>query len=123
MYRLNKCGACSPRDRLDPKVLEHIANQHENSYKKENGTCGCNEPMYSSVVSQINEMPDVDIDSCEYSNKYDSEFDYSLAMVYSPVQQWQNLHCLEEGFKAGTIFKELDKPFYGPKCMGGKCND
>ena len=48
-------------------------------------------------------------------------FDYSLAMVYSPEQIWQNLYCEEEGFKVGTIFKELDKPFYGSKCHGGAC--
>ena len=52
-----------------------------------------------------------------------SEFNYSLAMVYSPEQIWQNLYTEEEGFVAGTIFKELDKPFYGQKCHGGACNE
>ena len=41
----------------------------------------------------------------------------SLAMVYSPYQNWQNLYELEPGFCAGTIFKELDKPFVG--CRNG----
>ena len=52
-----------------------------------------------------------------------SDFNYSLAMVYSPEQIWQNLYDEEEGFTVGTIFKELDKPFYGPKCNGGACNE
>ena len=47
--------------------------------------------------------------------------DYPLAMVYSPVQSWQNVYCVEEGFMTGTIFRELDKPFYGPRCHGGNC--
>ena len=50
-------------------------------------------------------------------------FDYSLAFVYPPEQIWQNLYCVDEGFTNGTIFKELDKPFYGPKCHGGVCNE
>ena len=50
------------------------------------------------------------------------EFDFKLAMVYSPEQAWQNLYTVEEGLCAGTIFKELNKPFYGPRCNGGSCN-
>ncbi|MBR5538822.1 MAG: spore coat associated protein CotJA [Clostridia bacterium] len=40
-------------------------------------------------------------------------------MVYPPEQVWQNIYCVEEGFMVGTIFRELDKPFYGPRCHGG----
>ncbi|MBQ3002102.1 MAG: spore coat associated protein CotJA [Clostridia bacterium] len=47
------------------------------------------------------------------------EFDSTLAMVYSPVQSWQNLYSVEEGLCEGTIFMELNKPFYGPRCNGG----
>ncbi|MBR7181995.1 MAG: spore coat associated protein CotJA [Clostridia bacterium] len=34
-------------------------------------------------------------------------------MVYSPLQEFDNLYCPEEGLCAGTIFKELEKPFWG----------
>ena len=37
----------------------------------------------------------------------------SLAIVYSPLQEFDNLYCPEEGLCAGTIFKELEKPFWG----------
>lgn len=109
MYRLNKCGSCASRGKIDSAMLEHIANQRSilNSEK----TCN-NQREISN-----------DNSSCECDKNYDAEIDYSLAMVYSPYQKWQNLYCLEEGFKAGTIFKELDKPFYGPKCGGGMCNE
>ena len=45
----------------------------------------------------------------------------SLAMVYSPYQNWQNIKELEAGFCAGTIFSELDKPFLGYR-NGGALN-
>jgi len=45
----------------------------------------------------------------------------SLAMVYSPYQNWQNIKDLEAGFCAGTIFAELDKPFLGYR-NGGAFN-
>jgi len=37
----------------------------------------------------------------------------SLAMVYVPVQKWENIYTPSVGLERGTIFKELDKPFYG----------
>lgn len=41
-----------------------------------------------------------------------------LAMAYVPWQNWQNLYDPEKGLCQGTIFSELDKPFWG---MGGCC--
>lgn len=46
----------------------------------------------------------------------------SLAMVYSPYQEWNNLYDLESGFCAGTVFKDLDKPFLGAMRNGGVFN-
>lgn len=39
-----------------------------------------------------------------------------LAMVYSPVQRFENLYDPEEGLAAGTIFRDLDFPFYPAGC-------
>lgn len=36
-----------------------------------------------------------------------------LAMAYVPWQRWGSLYSPEKGFAQGTIFKELDYPFYG----------
>ena len=36
-----------------------------------------------------------------------------LAMVYSPVQEWRELYDNEAGLARGTVFKELDFPFWG----------
>ena len=45
--------------------------------------------------------------------KKDDLYGMPLAMAYVP---WQKFECTYEpaqGLKAGTIFPELDKPFYG----------
>ena len=47
-------------------------------------------------------------------------FDDSLAIASVPSQKWQNLYTEEEGLMNGTIFMELNKPFYGSACSGGK---
>lgn len=55
-------------------------------------------------------------DDCGNSNR-DKLRGMALAMGYVP---WQNFECtydVMEGFRAGTIFPELDKPFYGRRGM------
>ena len=39
----------------------------------------------------------------------------SLAMVYSPCQEFEGLYDSDAGLMAGTIFRELEKPFYGAR--------
>ncbi len=39
--------------------------------------------------------------------------DMPLAMAYVPWQKWKNLYEAEKGFCSGTIFQELNLPFYG----------
>lgn len=129
MYRLNRCGYM--RDKLDSCALQRIMTQ--STLRRENG-CGCDNKN-ESEINEIkrtgcgNQEPRESSENescgcgCKNSESYNAEFNYSLAMVYSPYQQWQNLYCEDEGLLAGTIFKELDKPFYGSRCDGGKCNE
>ncbi len=56
--------------------------------------------------------------SCDYSIP-DVVVYPSLGMVYPPRQSWRNLYEADVGFDRGTIFRELDKPFYGDKCKTG----
>ena len=122
MYRMNYNHCSSPRDRLDESLLTRIAAEDSscnicNQNRKRQG-CGCNQSI----------MPRNDGNDCGCENNdnelYDNgDFNFALAMAYSPYQEWQNLFCEEEGFVVGTIFKELDKPFYGQKCHGGACNE
>lgn len=42
----------------------------------------------------------------------------SLAMVYSPMQEWQELYDAETALQKGTLFKELFMPFAPEECTG-----
>ena len=39
----------------------------------------------------------------------------ALAMAYVPYQSWGNVYEPERALDAGTLFPDLDKPFYGRK--------
>lgn len=41
-----------------------------------------------------------------------------LAMAYVPRQKWRNAYSPEEALSRGTLFAELDLPFYPPKVCG-----
>lgn len=47
---------------------------------------------------------------------------YPLGSVYAPLQEWRGIYDLETGLDRGTIFRELDKPWYGSGgTRGGYC--
>jgi hypothetical protein len=41
-----------------------------------------------------------------------------LGMAYVPFQEWDNIYEPEKGFQTGTIFADLDLPYYA---RGGGC--
>ena len=45
--------------------------------------------------------------------------DVSLAMAYVKWQTWKDLYAIEKGFQCGTIFKELNMPFFGKRGARG----
>lgn len=51
--------------------------------------------------------------SVENVVKKDTISDMPLAMAYVPWQRWQNIYDAEKGFCNGTIFQDLNLPFYG----------
>ena len=51
-----------------------------------------------------------------------AEMNNRLAMVYSPYQEWQNIYNGEKALENGTLFAELDKPFYGKRKGGCGCD-
>lgn len=47
----------------------------------------------------------------------------SLAMVFSPIQEWRELYDVTTALERGTLFRELDKPLeVCGRCMGGGTN-
>ena len=71
------------------------------------GSCGCGNSRMGGCGCG-NSRSDMN-DGCHNSCLRGS----SLAMVYSPCQQFDNLYDTAEGLCRGTIFRELDKPFWG----------
>jgi hypothetical protein len=55
-------------------------------------------------------IPRLSCDSIETSSIQNESI---LAMATVPFQQFRALNDPEAGLKAGTLFKELDLPFYG----------
>ena len=45
--------------------------------------------------------------------------DAALAIAYVRWQQLENVYEPDEGYLRGTIFPELDKPFYGRRARYG----
>ena len=125
-----KNGCSSPRDRIDDDLLAKLleeseipACQYGNVHSR--NRCGCRRP-------QINVNPAVSCEPCRREAKPVTEQNdcgcrdddcakknclsgYPLAMSYTPDQEWRELYDVEEGMHHGTIFRELDLPFY-PGC-------
>lgn len=60
---------------------------------------------------------------CGSDNGY-VEREAPIAMVYSPMQRWKDLYDPHTALGNGTIFKELDLPFYPTPCRrkeNGQC--
>jgi hypothetical protein len=49
---------------------------------------------------------------CAVKPEAEEPFDESLAMVYSPKQEFRRLYEAEEGLSKGTVFCELYKPLW-----------
>ena len=88
------CGCCAPEtDRM----------------RRED--CGCRAPeMEARGAAECRErkMPK----SCGRMME-DPLYGMPLAMAYVPWQTWCQISDLCEGFRSGTIFEELNKPFLG----------
>ena len=87
----------------------------------------CGAELQRILDSCSNRPANIDLPSCENIGKSYGLKGYPLAMVYSPMQEFDKLYELEKGFNAGTIFSELDLPFSGRslkhKGNSGGCYD
>ena len=77
---------------------------------KNGPTVKCRVPMVPVVQMSNNCRENV----CEYAVEQFASIDgLPLAMAYVPFQKFNNLYEVDAAFAAGTLFKELDKPFIG----------
>ena len=75
--------------------------------------CYCDD--FDSVQTCINKALRNDCkDSCPINRcDFSCVDDFPLAMAYIPMQKFENLYSLDEALCAGTLYKDLDKPFSG----------
>lgn len=45
-------------------------------------------------------------------------YGYPLATVYVPMQEFCRIYDTDTALSRGTLFRDLDKPFYGKHCNG-----
>ncbi len=58
----------------------------------------------------------MDKDMCNRRGNLNDMDGFALAMAYVPWQQWGEIYPLNTGLQRGTIFPELDKPFFKGRC-------
>ena len=85
----------------------------------------CNESLLRMMMNQSPLSPTRDIPqsngSCADNSKWGVR-EHPLSMVYSPLQEFDNLYDLDTALKQGTLFAELDLPFMGRTIQkGGNC--
>ena len=94
---------------------------HKNDFSGFRGdTCGCREQPLSCPITERAQYVKCGCGAPEREPSWGLR-GYPLASVYSPLQEWREIYDIENGLKRGTIFKELDLPFYGDG-RGGSCN-
>jgi hypothetical protein len=81
----------------------------------DNMNTSCSASELQRILSGCGNRPtaSIDLPTCENNGKSFGLSGYPLAMVYSPMQEFDKLYELDKGFSAGTIFSELDLPFSG----------
>lgn len=76
--------------------------------------CGCKPYMNSCEIFKNQKV------QCDDGFTVPRLNEAPLSMVYSPFQEWKNIYEPEEALEHGTIFMELDFPFYPTSCNYNK---
>lgn len=97
------CG-CARRD-MSCRKPDHCADVSDEKPRMQN----------ASPMARRSECADTDTCMNEQKNVAPLRR-FPLAMVYSPHQEWQKLYEPEEAMSRGTLFSELDYPWYPTAC-------
>lgn len=119
IYDMNPRGI-TPRDRLDARLFEQPAASCAADALEYAGIgASCSACARGDGAQTRDAAPRLERPEQSPCAPHTDDAALALAMVYSPYQSWQNIYCEQDALMRGTIFEELDKPFYGPACMGG----
>jgi len=131
----------TPIDRIDETLMKELreldnADTHGCSSENNHSICRNLQTNRCNVINKRYDQNGNFINRCnsgrevnqEYHSKVCSDKNnnpsmpcldgVSLAMLYAPYQEFDDLYDFEEGFCHGTIFKSLNFPFYMASCRG-----
>lgn len=101
----SRCG-CNRRQSDNTRVYDNMTVRqmvnNGNNSQSENNSCGCARNSESSIINQ----------ECLST--------FPLAMVYSPMQNFDNITEVSGALCRGTIFEQLDLPFNHARCCKGE---
>ena len=115
----NRCA--SPLDMADGDILNDILGESYSGYGDSDtqnrtiSSCG-SEHRSSCSRNSSSGSNSCGNGECIIDRRLEN---FSLAMVYCPDQEWRELYTEDEVLSHGTLFKELDLPFY-PACRSCK---
>ena len=115
----NNMNAMQQRDMMHQREMMYQKDMRmpRNPMQQRNMNCNC-DVNESCMNPRMRDDRERNRPCCDdSSSERDMLYGVPLTMAYVP---WQNFGCTYEpaqGLQAGTIFPELDKPFYGRKGM------
>ena len=92
------------------RMLEYQNRIHAAAVSANAGNPYKNPMMYANAKVPQNERDTTNTSFGSLSN-----MPLSLAMAYVPFQDFVDLYEPDEALSQGTLFRELDKPFYGQR--------
>jgi hypothetical protein len=107
----------TPKERISAEMRKYLLAEEEKDGTQEvmARRCGCG---CRNTNTKCREERDSSYDACKAETK-----GVHFAMVYSPYQPFCNLYEPEEGLENGTIFRDLNFPFYPTKCKTMGCGN
>ena len=107
----------TPKERVSAEMLKMLLEEEEKNGTREvmARSCGCSA---RSAHAKCREAKESSFETCTADTR-----GVHFAMVYSPYQPFCNLYEPEEGLENGTIFRDLNFPFYPTKCKTMGCGD
>lgn len=124
----------TPRERVDDELLRRLLREADEmsaecgcspSRSQENGSSRCRDRSSSDGREQRNPR---ESGGCGCINERALSYrtqGLPLVMSYAPDQDFHELYEAEEALETGTLFKELNFPFYPVACGNGRscgCN-
>ncbi len=107
-----------PRERVDARLLARLLEESDETSYAASVSASAQPVIHCRTCRRTPQPHRQDYPECRTTDN--SSSGVSLAMVYSPKQEFTDLYEPEEGLYRGTIFVQLDKPLQAGCCREGR---